>query len=46
MDTEERLQQWLDDYGFQGSVEFDFSLFFLQLLSWWVIAYGIDLASQ
>jgi hypothetical protein len=32
MDLEERLQQWLDDHGFQGSVAFNFSFFFLQLI--------------
>ena len=30
MDLEERLQPWLDDYGFQSSVAFNFSFFFLQ----------------
>ncbi len=34
MDLEERLQQWLDDLGFQGSVAFNFSLFLLQLSFW------------
>jgi hypothetical protein len=31
MDHEEHLQQWLDDHGFQGSVAFNFSFFFVQL---------------
>jgi hypothetical protein len=30
MDPEERLQQWPDDHGLQGSVAFNFSFFFLQ----------------
>ncbi len=34
MELEERLQQWLDDPGFQGSVAFNFSFFFLQLIFW------------
>ena len=41
MELEERLQQWLDDHGFQGSMAFNFSFFFLQLIFWSAIAYGI-----
>jgi hypothetical protein len=29
MDHEERLQQWLDDHGIQGSVAYNCSFFFL-----------------
>jgi hypothetical protein len=46
VDLEERLQHWLDDHGFQGSVAFNFSFFFLQLIFWLVIAYGVVLVIQ
>jgi hypothetical protein len=37
MDLEERLQRWLDDHGFRGSVALNFSFFFLQLVFYSVI---------
>ncbi len=37
MDLEERLQQWLDDHGFQGSMAFNFSFLLRQLIFWSVI---------
>jgi hypothetical protein len=46
MDLEERLQQWLDDHGFQGSVAFNFSFLILQLIFWLVIVCVVVLAIQ
>ena len=46
MHPEERLQQWLDGHGFQGSVAFNFSFFFLQLIFWSVISRGIIMPIQ
>jgi hypothetical protein len=46
MDHEERLQQWLDDHGFQGSVAFNFSFFFLQLVFWSVIVCALIAAMR
>ncbi len=46
MDLEERVQQLLDDHGFQGSVAFNCSFLFLQLIFWLVIACGIIMAIQ
>ena len=46
MDPEERLQQWLDDHGFQGSVAFNFSFFFHQLVFWSVIACALIAATR
>ena len=45
MDPEERLHR-LDDHGFQGSVAFNFSFLFLQLIFWSVMACGIIMAIQ
>jgi hypothetical protein len=46
MDPEERLQQWLDDHGFRGSVTFNVSLFFLQLIFWSVIVCALMAATS
>jgi hypothetical protein len=46
LDLEERLHQWLDDHGFQGSLAFIFSFFFPQLTFGSVIACGIVMAIQ
>jgi hypothetical protein len=45
MDLEERLQQWLDEHGFQGSVAFNF-FSFLRLVFWSLVASGLVLAIQ
>ena len=44
MDLEDRLQHWLDDHGIEGSVAFNFSFFFLQLIFWSVIVCGSMMA--
>jgi hypothetical protein len=44
MDGEARFEQWLDDHGFQGSVAFNFSFFFLQLVLWSVIIVSLVVA--
>jgi hypothetical protein len=38
MDPEERLQQWLDNHGFQGLVAFNFSFLLLQIICLSVVA--------
>jgi hypothetical protein len=44
MELEERLQLWLYDHGIQGSVAFNFSILFFQLIFWSVIACGLIIA--
>jgi hypothetical protein len=44
MDLEERPKQWLDDHGFQGSVAFNFSFFFVRIIFWSVVACGLIMA--
>jgi hypothetical protein len=46
MDLEERLQQWLDDHGFQGSLGFNISFFFLQLVFYSVIVFALIVATR
>jgi hypothetical protein len=46
MDLEERLQQCLDDHGFQGSVAFNFSFFLLQLVFYSVIVCALTAAMR
>jgi hypothetical protein len=46
MDLEERLHQWLDEHGFQGSVTFNVSFFFLQLVFYSVIVCALIAATR
>jgi hypothetical protein len=46
LDLEERLQQWLDAHGFQGSVAFNFSFFLLQLIFLSVIVCALVAAAR